>query len=424
MSPQAPYNRRVLLVDDNIAIHEDFQRVLTPRDEAASIDSAAEALFGDVGPLPAIPLPKYQLDFARQGEEALLMVADAMNRHEPYALAFVDMRMPPGWDGLTTIVKLWSVDPKVQIVICTAYSDRSWHEIQTTLTARENWLILKKPFDKVEVLQLAQSLTDKWNLSRIAETREAELEKLVRARTDQLRLAMQVKNEFLGNMSHELRTPLNGVLGMLELAKMYPMTAEQADTLQTASNCAESLSNLVAQILTFHRAEAGTLPIEAAPFDLRKLLAAVEKSYRLRAQHKAVRLQAMVTEDVPAEIVAPEKLLREVLNLLVDNAVKFTKQGVITIRASLDKDSVSIRVVDTGIGMTAENLRLIAMPFGQVDGGLTRKSSGTGIGLVLAKRIVESLGGEVEITSEFGVGTTVHFTALASLPAAVEAVEV
>ena len=98
----------------------------------------------------------------------------------PFALAFVDMRMPPGIDGLTTIVKLWEIDPDLQVVICTAYSDHGWEEIQAALPARDRWLVLKKPFDKIEVLQLAQSLTEKWRLTQSARAELAALEARLR----------------------------------------------------------------------------------------------------------------------------------------------------------------------------------------------------------------------------------------------------
>ncbi|HEX2101588.1 MAG TPA: response regulator, partial [Candidatus Synoicihabitans sp.] len=222
--------RRILLVDDNTAIHDDFRRVLAPADSSQSeLDAAAAALFGDpsgastapfeggVAIATGAPAPVFTLDCAHQGEEALELVRAARAAGEPYALAFVDMRMPPGWDGLTTISKLWEVDDELHCVICTAYSDRSWDEIQATLTDRDRWLVLKKPFDKVEVLQLAQALTEKWHLASLARERAETLEAAVLERTDQLRRAIQVKHEFLANVSHELLTPMNGVLGLQQL---------------------------------------------------------------------------------------------------------------------------------------------------------------------------------------------------------------
>ena len=225
-------SRRILLVDDNPAIHDDFRRVLTPSTEAEeSLDLAAAAIFGDdFGTAPqasavaaAAPALEFELDCVQQGQEALERVRAAREEGRPYALAFVDMRMPPGWDGLTTLSRLWEIDDELQCVICTAYSDRSWDEIQATLTERHRWLVLKKPFDKVEVLQLAQALTEKWHLARLANQRARTLEATVLERTAQLQLAIQVKHEFLANVSHELLTPMNAVIGCINCSpSMWP----------------------------------------------------------------------------------------------------------------------------------------------------------------------------------------------------------
>jgi CheY-like chemotaxis protein len=168
-----PANRRLLLVDDNAAIHEDFQRLLAaPEGGARALDDEAVALFGGKSPAPATAgaQHRFELDSALQGQEALQKVQQACAAGRPYALAFVDMRMPPGWDGLTTIQKLWAVDPALNIVICTAYSDRSWVEVQEALPERTRWLVLKKPFDKVELLQIAHVLVHKWELEQAAVT--------------------------------------------------------------------------------------------------------------------------------------------------------------------------------------------------------------------------------------------------------------
>src|SRR5207302_332105 len=118
--------------------------------------------------------------------EALGLVERAMAANQPHAMAFVDMRMPPGWDGLETIRRLWQIHPHLEVVICTAYSDHSWQEIQQTLGSADRLLILKKPFDKVEVQQLALALTEKSNLRRVAQLRTDGLQELVRLRTRDL----------------------------------------------------------------------------------------------------------------------------------------------------------------------------------------------------------------------------------------------
>ena len=161
-------NRRILIVDDNPSIHDDFRRILQPENVGCDLDADAAAFFGT--PALATATVSFELESALQGREACEKVVTACAAARPYAFAFVDMRMPPGWDGLTTIGKLWEIDPALQVVICTAHSDQSWEEIETALPTRDRWLVLKKPFDKIEVLQFAHVLTAKWTLARCAAT--------------------------------------------------------------------------------------------------------------------------------------------------------------------------------------------------------------------------------------------------------------
>src|SRR5882672_5744610 len=178
-------NRRILLIDDNPAIHDDFRKILVADDAGASvIDAEAATIFGTDNP-KSFGMA-FDMDSAFQGEEALNKVRQALAAGEPYAAAFVDMRMPPGWDGLETIQRIWQVYPDLETIICTAYSDHSWQEIQRRLGTSDRLLILKKPFDKVEVQQLALALTEKWNLRRVAHLRTEGLQELVRLRTRDL----------------------------------------------------------------------------------------------------------------------------------------------------------------------------------------------------------------------------------------------
>jgi len=414
--PLLPPNRRILLVDDNLSIHDDFRRILVPRAHNASIDDAAAALFGASAEPSAVESDTFDLDYAQQGQEACEKAALAVASGRPYALAFVDMRMPPGWDGLTTIGKLWQIDPEIQIVICTAYSDRSWSEIQTALTARDRWLVLKKPFDKVEVLQLAQALTEKWHLSRLAQLQLATLEEHVNIRTDQLRQAVQVKNEFLANVSHELLTPMNGIVGLLDVLDDGSLNHDQFGSVRDARRCAEQLSQLLQQIVAFNQAEAGTLALDPLPFDPGALLAEVAGAYRARAHLKGLAVVTHVSPSLPAIVRAPAAVIRQIFGVLLENAVKFTARGSITLRATGDDHRLYFTVLDTGIGMTAEQLAWIALPFAQVDGGLSRRNTGIGLGLPLAKRLATSLGGDLTLSSQPGAGTTVNFSAVLSRP--------
>ena len=165
-------NHRILVVDDNTTIHNDFREILCPdnSNEAAANDMEA-VLFNQDKP----DVMSFELDSAYQGEEALEMVQQALADNRPYALAFVDVRMPPGWDGIETISRIWEVDPELQIVVCTAYADYSWEAMRARVGQPDNLLVLKKPFDNIEVQQLAHALTKKWLVNFQARLQIAEL---------------------------------------------------------------------------------------------------------------------------------------------------------------------------------------------------------------------------------------------------------
>src|SRR5688500_2848555 len=156
-------HRRILLCDDSPAIHEDIRKILSARGGLSDDLDRMEADLFDQEPATDAR-DEYQIDSAYQGAEALALVRDAHAEGRPYSLAFVDVRMPPGWDGIETINQLWRVDPDLQVVICTAYSDHSWSEIIRKLAPSDNLLILRKPFAAVEIRQLAHTLTTKWSL--------------------------------------------------------------------------------------------------------------------------------------------------------------------------------------------------------------------------------------------------------------------
>jgi diguanylate cyclase (GGDEF)-like protein/PAS domain S-box-containing protein len=178
---------RILVVDDNQAIHEDFRKVLDSGRERAAPSAAERALFGDS--TESRGAADFEIDSAYQGQEGLTLVQQALRQARPYAMAFIDVRMPPGWDGITTTAQIWKEDPDIQVVICTAYSDYSWSEMLAKLGRSDRLVILKKPFDPIEVLQLASALTEKWRLARQARTVFEGLEVRIAERTHELVLA-------------------------------------------------------------------------------------------------------------------------------------------------------------------------------------------------------------------------------------------
>jgi len=177
-SPMSEFeNRRVLIIDDDTRIHEDFRKILGDTVELTEYDEIEARLFSDDSSSSSGIV--YELDSAYQGEEGFAKVVQAKKEGRPYAMAFVDMRMPPGWDGLETIKHIWQIDSQIQLVICTAYSDYSWNEVLYHLGASDRLIILKKPFDMVEVQQIATALTTKWSLgcenaARLIQAQESE----------------------------------------------------------------------------------------------------------------------------------------------------------------------------------------------------------------------------------------------------------
>ncbi len=178
-------NRRILLVDDYRAIHDEFRKILGEAPATLELlDEAEAALLGE-GPGGRVT-KGFALDSAYQGQEALELVQKSLQEGCPYAMAFVDMRMPPGWDGVETISKIWEVYDDLQVVICTAYSDYSWDEMIAKVGQSDRLVILKKPFDNVEVLQLANALVAKWQLLQDVRLHISELEERILERTHQL----------------------------------------------------------------------------------------------------------------------------------------------------------------------------------------------------------------------------------------------
>lgn len=391
-------NRRILVVDDNEAIHGDFAKILSADSNSSGVDDEAAALFGDAPILQEQTV--FDVTFASQGEEALGKVVEARKQGRPFAVAFVDMRMPPGWDGLTTITELWKADPEIQTVICTAYSDRSWEEIQATLSKRERWLVLKKPFDKIEVLQMAHALTEKWNLGRVAATKFDALERMVSARTQELAAVQRVKHEFLMNASHELLTPMNGILGFLDLLASTELGTEQTDYVNEAQGASERLLGLIRQILEFNRAEAGQIEIRSVPFEPKELLFDLAARHAKVAEAKGLALRTHIAAEIAAEWIGPKETVNTALGLLVDNAIKFTPQGSVTLEVATAQEGLEFIVRDTGIGLTSQQLEWIQIPFAQVDGGMNRKSTGIGIGLPLAHRLARAAGGSLNLEAE------------------------
>jgi PAS domain S-box-containing protein len=243
-----------------------------------------------------------------------------------------------------------------------------------------------------------------------------QMEKELRQAKKAAEAANQAKSEFLANVSHEMRTPLSAIVGMTDLTLKTPLTDKQREYLQVVGESSASLLAVIEDILDFSKIEAGKLDFHPAPFPLRKRVESALKVLRTRAQTKGLDLVCDVHPDVPDGLVGDENRLRQVLVNLVANAVKFTARGGVVVRiekarASDGEVCLHFCVVDTGIGIPADKLTTIFLPFEQADNSTTRRYGGTGLGLTICNRLVEMMGGRMWVESDVGQGSTFHFTA-------------
>ncbi|MGE4406757.1 response regulator [Pseudomonas sp.] len=216
--------------------------------------------------------------------------------------------------------------------------------------------------------------------------------------------ASRIKSEFLANMSHEIRTPLNGILGFTQLLQKSDLTPRQQDYLGTIEKSADSLLGIINEILDFSKIEAGKLVLDSIPFNLRDLIEDTLTILAPAAHTKQLELVSLVYRDTPLSLVGDPLRLKQVLTNLISNAIKFTNEGTIAVRAMVEDDSAEraqlrISVQDTGIGLTDQDLRALFQAFSQADNSLSRQPGGTGLGLVISKRLIEQMGGEIGVDS-------------------------
>ncbi|MFW9078279.1 ATP-binding protein [Pseudomonas sp. P2757] len=448
-------NRRILLIDDMPSIHEDFRKILTPTlAHSAELDEMETALFG----APAKPQrPSFELDSAYGGEEGLAKLNLALQEQCPYALAFVDMRMPDGWDGAQTIEQLWLQDPQLQVVVCTAYSDYSWDELLDRLHAHDRLLILKKPFDNIEVQQMANTLLTKWQMTERASLQMHNLEQMVDQRTAQFKQASAalqreiderkqlesqlVQSEKLASLgqlaagvAHEINNPIGFISSNLgSLDGYFQQLLSMLDAYQTAGQTlaaepAAQLQQLREQLdlrflledipVLIRESKEGIGRVSQIVKDLKdfsrvdtqqqwqsaNLQQGIESTLNIVASELKYKADLVKEyQNLPDIECLPSQINQVVMNLLVNAAQAMgPERGVITLRTGLQGQNVWIEVADNGSGIAPETLQKIFDPF------FTTKpvGQGTGLGLSLSYGIVKKHGGDISVRSELGAGTT------------------
>ena len=402
---------RILVIDDNPSIHKDFQTILLEEEESETLNALRDEVFGNKSNTDASK-SIYELDFASQGKEGCKKIKQACSEDRPYELAFVDMRMPPGWDGLKTIEHIWQVDPNVQVVICTAYSDYSWGEITERLGKSENLLILKKPFDSAEVAQLASALTEKWVLARQASLKMEQLEQMVKERTErQTELLEKVDNinkelkDFASIVSHDLKAPLRGIKSLATwiLDDCSDKLGEQAnEQMNLLLGRVERMYNLIEGVLQYSRAgrtEENVVQVNLDDF--------IPEAIDMLVPPENI---SITIENTMPVIECAETHVMQLFQNLLSNAIKYMdkQKGQIKVGCVEQDGFWEFSIADNGPGIEEKHFEKIFKMFQALS--VSEEFEGTGVGLTVAKKIVELYGGNIWVESKTGKGSTFFFT--------------
>ena len=358
-------------------------------------------------------------------------------------LILLDLHMPH-LSGVEVIEQLRHTASDLYLPILVLTADITPEAKRQALQAGASDFV-SKPFDVTEVLLRVRNLIETRLLYLEVQNQNNRLEETVRARTTALEAAQdalvrknqelssalakasevaELKSQFLSNINHEIRTPINGILGMINLLTDLELNAEQLECTEMLKSSADWLVKVMNDILDVSQLGSGKARIEHRTFDPRILLEELSTVYRSRAHAKGLKFCSTVTPAVPLLMNGDSGKLRQVLDQLLSNAIKFTDSGRVNVTVELlreAEDALTVRfaVEDTGIGITEEQRLRLFEPFVQGDGSLTRKHGGTGIGLALSKKLVELQGGEIGLDGRPGGGTTAWFSAvLEKVPAA------
>jgi signal transduction histidine kinase len=412
---------RILVVDDQETILQSFAALLERQHSETSISlDELEAALGGSNPEAAIhaAIPTYDMTYARQGNEAVRACETALARGKPLAMAFVDVHMPPGMDGVDTALAMWKVQPDLEIVLCTAHAIYSWKEILAKVPRRDQLLILRKPFDPIEVRQLAASLTEKWRRGRELAEQLAQLEARVQrevARRLATELASSQKFEQLGRLTagiaHDLSTPAQYIASAIEyideLATEIGATHElpQITNMQTAIAEATHGSERLRVMISTMRNYMHTKSEELEPLDINQQICLAAELARAEYRGDAELVLELTT--VPQITGHPDQIGRAVMNLIVNAAHAIREKtkgaclGKITISSELRDELIVVGITDTGTGIAAEHRDRMFQQF------FTTKprGEGTGQGLAMVRSTMERHGGLVRFETTPGLGT-------------------
>lgn len=406
--------RRILIADDEALVRQAFIDALAPaKGKAQDLAALEDELFGDKAAAQTAP-GAYEIAAAAQGSEAIEAVRAAVIAAKPYGVAFIDMRMPPGIDGCETAKAIRALDPLVNIVIVTGYSDVDVSTIAAQVLPPDKLFYLAKPFQVAEIRQQAAALSARRTYeSSIVRELKAQNAELTSAREEAIR-ANLAKSHFLANVSHELRTPLNAIIGFSDIManELYGPHSEPRylDYSREINASGTGLLGAINDIIDTARLDIGKVTLSLDQIDAALCLEKAVDHLKAAAARSSIALSGPAPS-APAPIKGDARRLHQILFGILHNAIKFTPGGgQVSASCETRADVVVITIKDTGPGMPADLVDLVQRPFAQGDTQHARQNSGLGLGLSLAKRLIELHNGRLEIDSVIGRGTTVRLT--------------
>jgi signal transduction histidine kinase/HPt (histidine-containing phosphotransfer) domain-containing protein/methylmalonyl-CoA mutase cobalamin-binding subunit len=339
------------------------------------------------------------LDVYTGGEMGVDAIRQSLNESNPYAIVFLDMRMPGGWDGFKTAQHIREIDPIIRIIFVSAYMDTSMAEMRKTLGP--NFAYLAKPFNRDELIQSTLLLGCDW----YREKRLMDTEKNLRASLQQVQEAKQERDQFFASISHELRTPLTVLIGMSEVLSDSVLDDDQTELLTTMEVAARSQLSLINDVLDLSKIESNKFSIDEAPYSLSCLLNEIDRMFSSRAGHLGVQFKVIQDAMPEAKVIGDGKRIGQILINLLGNAIKFTIKGEIRLKVWAD-DQLHFRVEDSGIGMDEAALDRLFKPYEQADNTISRRFGGTGLGLNISWTLAELMGGTIDVESRKGEGSS------------------
>lgn len=365
---------KILFIDDDKDVIQGYLKIFEKKEDSESI-SLMNDLFENTNEDKKED-SSYELHTATQGEDGVRLIEESLDQDEPFSVAFIDMRMPPGIDGRETCRRIRALDKNIEIVIVTAYSDHDLNEVVDYVGHPNKLLYLKKPFDKIEIIQLARNLTEKWK-------------------------AEKTKDEFLASLSHELKTPLVSIIGFSQLLHEEDVSDTCKSYNEIILQNGKLMKALLEDLFTMITIGKKNIELNKEKMNLSEVSRQAAEMYR-----PLIKDSIELIEDTEEEVFVSGDFtrLKQVVINLISNANKFTNTGSIKLVTGICNDCAFLKVKDTGVGISKKDVELIFEKFKRLESD-HHEIPGLGLGLSISKTIIDLHEGWIEVNSNENEGS-------------------